>query len=438
MSARLEGRLREALAGSPLEERLSAAAAPLFELRSGDAAVQRLAGAPLTGLARAVATQPALAGFLSHRPELLERIAEADAESLARRASELALSALQEPTGDLETELDALRLLRREETALAICCELGGLALFERVSEFLSILAEAITARALQLARRGAAASRQAFAVIGMGKIAGREFTHHSDLDLIFLYEGGPDEVSLASRIGQRLIAYLTTMTGAGIAYSVDTRLRPSGQKGMLVTSLEGFTRYQCETAETWEHLALLRSRPVAGEVSQAAACLATIRQRVLRGGGKPWPYLADLRARVERERAKEGVAKVAFKTGPGGLMDIDFLAGGGLLERGAGEFPPLPSVAALLGCTLPEERTRALRADYDALRVLESRARWVAGRAVEEVPAERAALAAIAELALPGLAPAELLERIRAARGRIRAAYQAVVAAGTIAALPA
>jgi glutamate-ammonia-ligase adenylyltransferase len=426
------------LAGSPLAERLAGAAAPLLEHRSGDAAVQRLEGAPLVGLARAVATQPALAGFLSHRPQLLERIAAADAESLARRASELALRAREEPTGDLEGELDALRLLRREETALAICCELGGLSRFERVSEFLSILAETITARALQLARRGGAASRQAFAVIGMGKIAGREFTHHSDLDLIFLYEGGPDEVSLASRIGQRLIAYLTTMTGAGIAYAVDTRLRPSGQKGMLVTSFEGFTRYQCETAETWEHLALLRSRPIAGEVSQAEAAFAAIRQKVLRGGGKPWPYLADLRARVERERAREGSGTLAFKTGPGGLMDVDFLAGGGLLERGAREFPPLPSVAAMLACTLPEERTRGLRADYAALRVLESRARWVAGRAVEEVPAEPEALAAVAELIQPGLASAELLERIRAVRGRIRAAHQAVVAAGTIAALPA
>jgi glutamate-ammonia-ligase adenylyltransferase len=438
MTGPLETRLREALAGSPLAAHLASAAAPLLEQRSGDAAVLRLAGGALTGLARAVATQPALAGFLSHRPQLLERIALADAGTLARRAGELAASALEEPTGDLESALDALRLLRREETALAACCELGELAPFERVSEFLSVLAEAITARALRLARRAPAASRNAFAVIGMGKIAGREFTHHSDLDLIFLYEGGPDEVSLASKIGQRLIAYLTTMTGAGIAYAVDTRLRPSGQKGMLVTSFEGFTRYQRETAETWEHLALLRSRPIAGEAAQAGEALAAIRQSVLRGGGKPWPYLADLRARVERERAKEGSAPLAFKTGPGGLMDIDFLAGGGLLERGTRAFPAFPSVAALLACVLPELRTQRLRADYAALRVLESRARWVAGRAVEEIPAAGEALAAIAELVEPGLAPAELLERVRALRRRIRAAYQSVVSAGTIAALPA
>jgi glutamine synthetase adenylyltransferase len=140
----------------------------------------------------------------------------------------------------------------------------------------------------------------------------------------------------------------------------------------------------------------------------------------------------------VERERAREGSAPLAFKTGPGGLMDIDFLAGGGVLERGAREFPALPSVAGLLACTLPEERTRRLRADYAALRVLESRARWVTGRAVEELPADGDLLAAIAELVEPGLSPQALLERVRAVRGRIRAAWRAVVEAGAIAALPA
>ncbi len=437
MTETLAQRLRGALAGSPLAERLATAAAPLLERRSEDAAVRRLAGPALTGLARGVATQPEFAGFLSHRPELLERIAQANAETLGRRASELAASAQAETSGDLESELDALRLLRREETAIAVCCDFGGLAAFEQVSAFLSILAETITARALRLARRGPGLSRQTFAAIGMGKIAGREFTHHSDLDLIFLYQGGPDEVALASKIGQRLIAYLTTMTGAGIAYAVDTRLRPSGQKGMLVTSFEGFTRYQRETAETWEHLALLRSRPIAGELTIANEVLDDVRHFILRGGQKPWPYLADLRARVERERAKEDATQLAFKTGAGGLMDVDFLAGGGLLERGTRNFPAFPSVAAMLACTLPAAATQRLLADYGWLRRSEARARWVAGRAVEEIPAGGESLVAIAELSEPGLAPAALLDQIRAVRRRIRAAYQAVVDAETITAFP-
>lgn len=436
MSAALARRLADALAGSPLAQRLAAAAAPLVERRSDDASVRRLDGPALVGLARSVASQPELAGFLSHRPELLERIADADAETLARRADALERLALEDPTGDLEGELDALRLLRREETAVAVCCDHGGLAPFEQVSIFLSILAEAIAARALRLARRGPGLAQQAFAVIGMGKIAGREFTHHSDLDLIFLTAGGPEEVSLASKIGQRLIAYLTTMTGAGVAYAVDTRLRPSGQKGMLVTSFDGFTRYQRETAETWEHLALLRSRPIAGEIPLAGEVLEGVRRFVLRGDREPWPYLADLRARVERERAKDDPDRVAFKTGAGGLMDVDFLAGGGLLERGAREFPRFPSVTAMLACALPEASTRALRADYALLRRLEARARWVAGKPVEELATGGEALAAIAELTQPGLAPQALLDSLSAARRRIRGAYGSVVAAGTIEAL--
>ena len=109
------------------------------------------------------------------------------------------------------------------------------------MSEYLSIVAEATTRAALALARRELrGADHGAFAVIGMGKIAGREFTYHSDLDLIFLY-GGDTEIDRASRLGQRLISYLTTMTGAGIAYEVDTRLRPSGQQGMLVASFAGY-----------------------------------------------------------------------------------------------------------------------------------------------------------------------------------------------------
>jgi hypothetical protein len=91
-----------------------------------------------------------------------------------------------------------------------------------------------------------------------------------------------------------------------------------------------------------------------------------------------------------------------------------------------------------MLACTLPEPRTRALLADYGELRIVEARARWVTGRPVEELPTGADALAAIAELTQPGLAPAELLARVRAARERIRKAYQAVVAAETIGALPA
>jgi glutamate-ammonia-ligase adenylyltransferase len=433
----LETRLAAAVEGTPLAERLPAALAPLLAARGADEAFARMPDAVVRGVARAVAARPPVAVFLSHRSDLLRRLTHAGPGTLAARERELAAPAADDGA-DLEDALDVLRLLRREDTCLAACLQLGGLADFSEVSRFLSLLAEAIVARALGLARRvpGSGPSALDFAVVGMGKIAGREFTYHSDLDLVFLYRGDPEAVDRASRVGQRLISFLSTMTGAGVAYAVDTRLRPSGQQGMLVTSLTAFERYQCEQAHTWEHVAMLRARALAGEVEAAAATLARVRARVLRDHPSPWRDLVEMRARVERERGAAGGTRIAFKTGAGGLMDVDFLASGGLLERQLEAPPSLPSVPALLRAAAHGPGVEALLADYELLRRVEAAARWIAGRPVEDFDREGPALAALAELVQPGRPPEELVAEVEAARARIRAAYGRVVEAGSISAL--
>ena len=432
----LDTRFDEVLADCPLDARSSPASARFADLRGRDAAAQRLSPAVLLGLARVVATQPELASFLANRPAWLERAAELDPDTLARRGAELAGPDTSLAAQDLEGALDALRLRRREEMALAACAHLGGIAPFEAVSEYLSLLAEATTRDALDLARRHLRGPDPGdeFAVIGMGKIAGREFTYHSDLDLIFLY-GGDAAIDRASRLGQRLIAFLTTMTGAGVAYEVDTRLRPSGQQGMLVASFAGYERYQIGEAATWEHLAMLRARPIAGATSAAEERLRAVRAHVLPHAKPPWTELAELRQRVIDERARGDDGTSAFKTGAGGLMDVDFLAGGGLLERGARAFPVLPSVRAMLAAVGTDATATALLADYQLLRRVEACARWAAGRSIERLPGE---LAVVAELVQPGSQPEALREEVAAARGRIRAAYDRVVARGSIAALGA
>jgi glutamate-ammonia-ligase adenylyltransferase len=438
MKASIEKRMSDALAGSALLGRLPAALQPLLDERGDDAALQRLDGPLLLGLARAVATQPKTASFLSHRPALLERLAEADAETLDREGRTLAAWAAESDDGDLETALDSLRLRRREETCLAACIDHSGLVSFESVSTFLSILAESIAQRALGLAQRAASATPTplGFAVIGMGKIAGREFTYHSDLDLLFLYEGGPEEVTEASRVGQRLISYLTTMTGAGVAYAVDTRLRPSGGQGMLVTSLAAFERYQCERAQTWEHVAMLRARAIAGSTEAARATLERVRGHILADLPRPWGELVGVRRRVESERADDSSQTIPLKTGAGGLMDVDFLAGGGLLERHSDPLPDLLSVPAMLRAAVRGRRVEELLAEYALLRRVEANARWMAGRAVESQATHPDALAAAAELVQPGSTGAELRKRLSRARERIREAYDRVMASGTIAAL--
>jgi glutamate-ammonia-ligase adenylyltransferase len=440
MTTSLERRLTDALAGSPLAPRLAGNAGRFLELRSADAAAAGLSGAVLAGLARVLASQHEVAGFLSRRPGLLERIAHSDADTLNARAGELLDDTRQSDPDDLEACLDELRILRREETGLAAVLDLGRVVSFDAVSRFLSDLAEGITRRALRLAlhHTPAVPREPTFAVIGMGKIAGREFTYHSDLDLIFLYEGEVAEIDRFSRIAQRLIHYLGTMTGAGIAYPVDTRLRPSGQQGLLVTSTASFERYQCEQAQPWEHMALLRARPIAGDVETARVVLDRTRRRVVGSGRDAWPELGEMRQRVARERAAASGESIPIKTGRGGLMDVDFLAAGAVLESGAESLQEWPSVAAMLRATAPGKRTEALLADYDTLRVVEARCRWLRRHAVESLDTEPEALACIADLVEPGLPPAALLERVARCRERIRSAFDRVTASGSLAALGA
>jgi hypothetical protein len=221
--ARLAERLGEALGTPVLRERLHVVAEPFLNRRGADDAASRLDGASLRGVARVVATSAEGARLLAARPELLERLAaagEAGAEALAKRAAELEAGSPDDAAPDLEDLLDVLRLVRREETLFAACLDLGGVE-FAEVSRFLSVLAEHVVRRALARAHQATApapagdAGAPSFAVVGMGKIGGREFTYHSDLDLLFLHAGGPEEIVRVSRVGQRLVSYLTTTSRA-------------------------------------------------------------------------------------------------------------------------------------------------------------------------------------------------------------------------------
>jgi glutamate-ammonia-ligase adenylyltransferase len=412
---------------------LRAVAEPFLERRSNDAAAARLDGPPLAGLARALGSGGDAARYLSVRPALLERIASADPGSLAARAAQLEADPGPPNELDLETFLDGLRLLRRDETLFAACLDLAGLAPFEQVSGFLSVLAERIVCAALERAEQGADGG---VSVVGMGKVAGRELTYHSDLDLIYLYEGGPEDIAERSRVAQRLIAYLTTMTGAGVAYTVDSRLRPSGRQGMLVTTTDGFERYQRGSAAAWEHMALMRSRVIAPPRASAAEALERVRRGVS-GAANPWGAVADMRGRVVKERGAEGERELRFKAGRGGLMDVEFLGTGALLEVGAGRLEGArPAIAAMLRAAAPGARTERLLEDYRLLRRLEARTRWLAGRPVELLRREPDTLDAVADLLEPGLEARAMLERVAAARSAIDAAFAAVTSAGTIRAL--
>ncbi|MFQ5514797.1 MAG: hypothetical protein ACE5FG_10180 [Myxococcota bacterium] len=432
----LRRRVQIELEGTPLAARFERSAAPFLEARSADDAIHELAGPALHGMARVLASQPDAARYLSHRPTLLERLVRIGPETLEQRAHELERAPAVSLGSDLELFLDRMRLIRWDETYLAACVDLAALVPFEPVSRFHSILAETCLRWALEAALK-AAEPQSPVSVLGMGRLAGRELTYFSDLDLIFLYPDRRGEAARAARVAQRVIHYLSTPTGAGIAYTVDSRLRPSGRQGTLVSSFEAFARYQRERAAPWEHLALMRARAVAGEVEAAQHLLRDVRETVRRGrSGAPWAAIAEIRERVERERGSESGEAVALKTGRGGMMDLDFLAAGGLLERPErpdGESRSLPD---LLRTVATGPQVEALIEAYGLLRHVEARARWVSARAIEKVPMKGSAAELIAELVEPGLAAAALRAKVQAARDRIRSSFDAVLRSGTIEAL--
>jgi glutamate-ammonia-ligase adenylyltransferase len=237
--------------------------------------------------------------------------------------------------------------------------------------------------------------------------------------------------------VAQRWISTVSTMTGAGYAYQVDSRLRPSGQQGSLVTTHEAFARYQTEQAATWEHLALLRSRAIAGDVERAQRTLFETRERIVREAPNPWPYVSDMRRRVNDERGGEDAKKAALKAGRGGVMDVEFLAAGALLERGSQiSGAELPAVPAMLRASARGPRLDAVLADYALLRRVESCARWLAGRAIETLPLLGESAELVADLVQPGQDARALGAQVAAARTRIAAAFDRVSEKGSVRAL--
>jgi glutamate-ammonia-ligase adenylyltransferase len=254
---------------------------------------------------------------------------------------------------------------------------------------------------------------------IGYGKLGGMELGYSSDLDLVFLHDssGAQQETEGARtidnqvfflRFAQRLVHLLTVHSPAGRLYEVDMRLRPSGNGGMLITSIEAFTEYQRREAWTWEHQALLHARSVAG-AALLRERFESIRIEVLARHVRRDTLRADVRhmrnrMRSELSRAKPG--EFDLKQDPGGIADIEFLAQYWALTW-AGEYPPvamysdtirqLESVAS--ADLVPQSRIDTLSSAYLNYRGrLHHRALDGAGAIVAagEFVAERAAVVAI------------------------------------------
>ena len=194
---------------------------------------------------------------------------------------------------------------------------------------------------------------RKGFAIIGYGKMGGLELGYNSDLDMVFLHENNIagttngdrsiDNQLFYFRLAQRIIHLFSARTNSGILYEIDMRLRPSGDSGPLVASLAGFERYLKENAWTWEHQALVRTRPVFIDSSMAQE-FAKIRLHVLslqRDIDTLRTDVSEMRAKMRHHLNRAVSGQFDLKQSPGGMVDIEFIAQY-LVLANAHKFPEL------------------------------------------------------------------------------------------------
>jgi glutamate-ammonia-ligase adenylyltransferase len=403
-------------------------------------------------LVRLFATSEFLSAFFLRHPELLDSLVRADLVCVVRAPEDMAaeLAARLAAVADLEAELDTIRRFRHEEFLRIGVHDIEGDLEAEAVSAQLTALAETCLGAALALARREvsarvgvpAAPPTEGFAVVGMGKLGSGELNYNSDLDLIFVYDPGdpawwrerPDAHEFFTRIAQRTISALQTPTREGLAYRIDTRLRPSGNQGPLVSSLEAFAAYHRSSARLWERQALVKARVLTGTPALRDRLQAVIADFVYGRGLEPAEIaeIARMRGRIERERGDAG-AGVNIKTGRGGLVDVEFLVQ--MLQLRHGHAHPEVRVRATPAAidalarvgVLAADDARVLAEGYRFLRALENRLRLERDEPVEAMDADPEALRSLARRLGYAGSDAATVAALRADHARHRDAVRAV-----------
>ncbi len=439
-----------------LARRLSAAPRPDEALDVFDAFVAGLpAGVQLFSLFEAnpaltqlivdiAATAPALADYLSHHSGVLDAVIGggffADWPGQAALSEELA--ALLVRAGDHEAQLDAARRWQKDWHFRIGVHHLRGLIGPDEAGAQYADLAQAVVAglwpvASAQVAARHGPPPGRGAAVVGMGSLGAGRLNAASDLDLIVIYDAAGETASTGKRpiaptpyyakLTQALITALTVPTSEGRLYEVDMRLRPSGRQGPVATSLTAFIDYQRDTAWTWEHLALTRARPVAGD-AEVQRDVEAARRTILREKSDGPTVLTDvveMRARVHVARPGGGIWEA--KAGPGRLQDIELAAQMLALRTGAPVRDTQGQIAAGVdGGLIDAARASVLTDAWQVFAALQSAARLLNGdgmdvgalceggrRVVLRDCAAPGAQALAADLAAKGSAAAEIIDRL-------------------------
>jgi [glutamine synthetase] adenylyltransferase / [glutamine synthetase]-adenylyl-L-tyrosine phosphorylase len=314
----------------------------------------------LQRLVKMATVSPWICEELTHYPVLLDEFLSMDFELPKRKDLEDSLrqQLLRIEIDQIEDHMRVLRLFKKSNVLTVAASDVLAESPLMKVSDALTDIAEVSVNAALNLAYQLVAKkhgyplnaegqrcsiSNMAYAVIGYGKLGGIELGYGSDLDLVFLHymdeqadTDGLKPISgfeFAIRVAQKLMSLMTTQTLDGRVYEIDTRLRPSGEAGLLATSLKAFEQYQLKNAWLWEHQALVRARPIAGDESlqtkfEELRCKILtqardenyVRQEVINMRQKMKDHLGS-----SNEQKKDGIFHL--KQDAGGIVDIEFVA---------------------------------------------------------------------------------------------------------------
>jgi [glutamine synthetase] adenylyltransferase / [glutamine synthetase]-adenylyl-L-tyrosine phosphorylase len=298
-------------------------------------------------------TAPELARYLSQNAGVLDAVIGGDFFAPWPGAATLQgnLTATLDRLDDYELQLDATRRWFKEWHFRVGVHHLRGLIAPEDVAKQYADLAQASVAALWpvvqqEFSRRHGVVAGAGCCVLAMGSLGAGLLHSASDLDMIVIYDapkGAESDGKRAlpartyfARATQALVTALSAPTAEGRLYEVDMRLRPSGKQGPVATSISAFADYQRTEAWTWEHLALMRARPIAGDADVCAG-VAAIRAEVLSQPRDAVTFKADVAAMRGRiKQAKSGGAPLDLKDGSGRLQDIELAAAAAALFAGS------------------------------------------------------------------------------------------------------
>ncbi|MGO9570910.1 MAG: bifunctional [glutamate--ammonia ligase]-adenylyl-L-tyrosine phosphorylase/[glutamate--ammonia-ligase] adenylyltransferase [Desulfomonilaceae bacterium] len=310
---------------------------------------------------------------------------------------------------DLESELDVLRIFKNDEMLVIGVRHLSDDIESTVARKLVTDLAEVCLQGAVEIALKEMGRKfgtfdffeTLPFVILGMGKLGGMEMTYLSDLDVIFIYDPPSEQIGRFSshewftRLANRIISILSVPTSEGTVFAIDARLRPSGNKGPLVSSLSSFRDYHRSTSQLWEKQALIKARPVTGQPRLIAEAAQIVRDCIVRTelSDEGVREIAKLRRRMESELALEDDLHVDLKTGHGGLVDVEFFVQANILKHAARRPDiirnnTLEALAALHSAELLDEGSfRTLDSSYRFLISLEDRLRIMEHRSVDRLP---------------------------------------------------